>query len=136
MRIADRESFEFRKQSAPLDSKRYVCLVFLRQTQRWLHKLNNTSSRLQRLNVAVIALDFGPLINPIASSESVMRAMQENRYIDAKTSFVIWSQARVRAELKHITKRRNWNNNDCLSNGKRSCKSPRWKLLSFGDKEL
>ena len=33
--------------------------------------------------------------------------MQENRYIDAKTSFVIWSQARVQAKLKHITKRRN-----------------------------
>ena len=33
--------------------------------------------------------------------------MQENRYIDAKTSFVIWKQANVRAELMHITKRRN-----------------------------
>ena len=67
--------------------------VFLRQTQRWLHTLSGraTSYCPQLLNVAVIALDFGPLINPIASSESVMRVMQENRYIDAKTSFVIWS---------------------------------------------
>ena len=65
-----------------------------------------------------------------------MKAMQENRYIDAKTSFVIWSQARVRDELKHITKRRNRNNYDSFNNGEWSGKNSRWKLLTFGREEL
>lgn len=136
MRIADRESLEFRTQLAPPLRWGHTCFSVSLITRPNYYIKKWVSQKLSYViyECSWICLDFiffhwyRHLVWTLW--DCILQGFVRLHTI---FNFFIWSQVRLRAELKHITKRRVQENNyDCLSNGEWSGKSPRWKSLPWG----